>query len=439
MPAIHILPADDNTNGWSRILPARAPQAALKGDIKADWIVLGAGYAGLAAARRLAENRPNDQIALIDAQEVGKGTSGRAAGFAIDLPHNVSSSMEELAKSHSYRALARAAIDHLKQQIDQHGIDCDWRQDGKFHAAVSDQGMREVLEPTVKELERLKEPFDWLEGDALTKRLGTSHFKAAIFTYGTSLLNPAALVRGLADNLPANVTLYENSAVTKIDYGDHILISTARGRVQAPALILTVTGLCEQFGSFTRKLLTFPAHASLSRKLDDQEYKAIGEVAPWGLTPANSFAGITMRLTSDRRILVRQNVHFCPSLRQSDARRQTIKREHKRLFDERFPMLSNVDMEHTWTGFICLSRNGAPGFGQIAKNVYTSLCQNGVGITKGTIGGILAADMACDIDNPLIDDMLKLGSPTELPPRPFLDIGVRARFAWELWRARGEV
>lgn len=158
-----------------------------------------------------------------------------------------------------------------------------------------------------------------------------------------------------------------------------------------------------------------------------------------GLTPANSFAGITMRLTSDRRILVRQNVHFCPSLRQSDEQRQTVKCQHKQLFDERFPMLHNVEMQHTWTGFICLSRNGAPGFGQIARNVFTSLCQNGVGITKGTIGGILAADMACDIDNPLIDDMLKLGSPTELPPRPFLDIGVRARFAWELWRARAEV
>ncbi|WP_235920886.1 NAD(P)/FAD-dependent oxidoreductase [Brucella anthropi] len=213
MPAIRILPADGNTNGWSRMLPVRTPNAALKGDIKADWIVLGAGYAGLAAARRLAENRPNDQIALIDAQEVGKGTSGRAAGFAIDLPHNVSSSMEELAKSHSYRALARAAIDHLKQQIDQHGINCDWRQDGKFHAAVSDQGMREVLEPTVKELERLKEPFDWLEGDAPTKRLGTSHFKAAIFTYGISLLNPTALVRGLADSVRALPGSYGAHAV----------------------------------------------------------------------------------------------------------------------------------------------------------------------------------------------------------------------------------
>ncbi|MFC7065814.1 NAD(P)/FAD-dependent oxidoreductase [Brucella rhizosphaerae] len=371
MPAIRILPADDNTNGWSKILPARTPRAALKGDIRADWIVLGAGYSGVAAARRLAENRPNDQIALIDAQEVGKGTSGRAAGFAIDLPHNVSSSMEELAKSHSYRALARAAIDHLKQQIERHDIDCDWRQDGKFHAAVSDQGVREVLEPTVKELERLKEPFDWLEGDALAKRLGTSHFKAAVFTYGTSLLNPAALVRGLADNLPDNVTLYENSAVIKVDYGDRILITTPKGSIQAPTMILTVNGFGEQFGFFRRKLLNFAAHASLSRQLTDDEYKAIGEVAPWGLTPANSFAGITMRLTSDRRILVRQNVHFCPSLRQSDEQRQTVKCQHKQLFDERFPMLPNVEMQHTWTGFICLSRNGAPGFGQIAMGMFS--------------------------------------------------------------------
>src|SRR5690606_26670887 len=112
---------------------------------------------------------------------------------------------------------------------------------------------------------------------------------------------------------------------------------------------------------------------------------------------------------------------------------------HKRFFDERFPMLPQVEMQSTWTGYICLSRNGAPGFGRLAKNVYTSLCQNGVGIAKGTIGGMLAADMACGVDNPLIADMFSLGSPVRLPPRPFLDIGVRSRFAWEMWRARREV
>jgi glycine/D-amino acid oxidase-like deaminating enzyme len=34
------------------------------------------------------------------------------------------------------------------------------------------------------------------------------------------------------------------------------------------------------------------------------------------------------------------------------------------LLRQRFPILSEVTIEHTWTGYICLSRNGAPGFGQ---------------------------------------------------------------------------
>ena len=101
-------------------------------------------------------------------------------------------------------------------------------------------------------------------------------------------------------------------------------------------------------------------------------------------------------------------------------------------------MLPEVMMEHTWTGFICLSRNGSPGFGRVAPNVYAAVCQNAVGVTKGTIGGRLAADMACGVDNPMIADMESLGEPDKLPPRPFLDIGVRAKFAWELWRARAE-
>ena len=53
--AVKILPKEDATNGWSRILPSRTPEPALKGDVRADWLVVGAGFAGLAAARRLAE------------------------------------------------------------------------------------------------------------------------------------------------------------------------------------------------------------------------------------------------------------------------------------------------------------------------------------------------------------------------------------------------
>jgi glycine/D-amino acid oxidase-like deaminating enzyme len=438
MPKINVLPADDNTNGWSRILPNRTPKPPLQGTVRADWVVIGAGFAGLAAARRLAENRPNDKIIVLEAQEAGEGASGRNSGFAIDLPHNVGSSMEELEASHRYLRLARAGINYHRQQIERHGIACDWSPVGKYHAAVSEQGVKEVLEPTVKELDRLGEPYTWYDKAALREKLGSPHFTAAVYTPGTVLLNPAALTRGLADSLPENVTLYEHTPVIEVDYRNGVTLTTRKGSVYAPVMILGVNGFAEQFGFYKGRLLTFAAHASLSRRLTAAEYQALGSIEPWGLTPANAFAGITMRLTPDHRILIRQNVHFCPSFRQSDERRRKIQAEHKRLLDERFPMLPNVDMEHTWTGYICLSRNGAPGFGRAASNVYTAVCQNAVGVAKGTISGLLAADMACGVDNSLIPDMQSLGTPSRVPPRPFLDIGVRTRFAWELRRARHE-
>lgn len=432
------LPWRDRTNGWSAILPARTPKAALSGEATADWIVLGAGYAGLAAARRLAENRPGETIALIDADEAGENASGRNSGFAIDLPHNVGSSLEELEGSHRFMRLARFAVDQLQGHIETHGIACDWSHDGKYHAAVSDRGVKEVLEPFAKELEALGEPFEWIDKADLRGKLGSDHFSAAIYTPGGALMNPAALTRGLADNLPANVTLYENSPVIEAEFANGVILSTAAGKLRAPRMIMAANGYAERFGFLKGRFLHLAAHASLTRPLDEEERAAYGVEPPWGLTPANAFAGITMRYTNDHRILIRQGLSYCPGQTVSTAEQAAIRRRHKRLFDARFPMLPKVEMEHTWSGIVCLSRNAAPGFGQLASNVWSAVCQNAVGVTKGTFGGALAADMATGVDNPLIADMLSLGEPDPLPPRPFLDIGVRARFAWELIANRHE-
>ncbi len=431
-------PVNDNSNGWSRILPPRTPRSALSGSHKVDWVVVGAGYAGLAAARRLAENRPDDKILLLDAGEVGENASGRNSGFAIDLPHVVSSNMDELDGSHRYMALARAAIDYHQVQIDRYDIDCDWSQPGKYQTASSDAGVRDMLEPFARELDGLKEPYKWIDQAELPGLLGTTHFKAAVYTPGCRLLNPAALVRGLADNLPQNVTLCENTPVTSFDSGSGIQLTTPAGEVSAGKLILGVNAFAEKFGYFQRRLLPFAANASLSRRLTEAERAALGCEPNWGVTPANAFASITMRYTSDHRILIRNNIYYNPDMRETESFLAKIARRHKRLFDERFPMLSAVEMEHTWTGYVCLSQNGAPGFGQLGDNVYTSVCQNAIGVTKGTAGGMLAADMACGVDNELIGFMQSLGEPNRLPMQPFLGIGVRARIAWELWKARKE-
>ena len=435
---IERLPVVDKTNGWSGVLSPRTAKESLSGEEQADWIVLGAGYAGLASARRLAENRPNERIALIDAGSAGENASGRNSGFAIDLPHNVGSSLDELEGSHRFMRLARFAIDHLGSVIQKHDIDCDWSADGRYHAAVSEKGVQEVLKPYARELEALNEPFEWVTGDALVAKIGSSHFTAAVFTPGGALMNPAALTRGLADSLPDNVTLYENSPVTSMESRNGIQLTTNKGVLRAPKMILAANGYAEQFGYFKNRFLHLVAWGSLTRPLTEDEQDRYGVAAPWGLTPANAFAGITMRYTNDRRILIRQGLSYCPSQIVSQSDYAKVARTHKKLFDSRFPMLPDVTIDNTWSGIVCLSQNSAPGFGQLEYNVWSAVCQNAVGVTKGTFGGILAADLACDRDNPLIADMKSLGEPSVLPPKPFLGVGVRSRFMWEHWSNRHE-
>lgn len=95
-------------------------------------------------------------------------------------------------------------------------------------------------------------------------------------------------------------------------------------------------------------------------------------------------------------------------------------------------------MENTWIGYVCMSQNGAPMFGNVARSVWMATFQNGIGVTKGTISGILAADMATGQDNPLIADMASLGRANEAPPRPLVEIGARAKLGWEVWKNRKE-
>lgn len=432
------LPSNDKTNGWSVILPEREPHATLEADINADWLVIGGGYAGLSAARRLAENRPDERVVLVEAGVCGENASGRNSGFAIDIPHTTSSDAGELNSAHAYMRLSRAAVDRLESIVTTHGIQCDWSRDGKYQAAVSERGSRELLDPMAAAMDALGEAWRWVEKDELRRVLGSDHFTRAIYTPGCVLMNPAALVRGLADTMPDNVQVFENTPVTQIEYQNGVAIQAGNGSVRAPKLIMAANGFSEQFGLSKGKFVHLAAHGSLTRPLTDAEAAAYGVDKPWGLTPANAFAGITMRYTNDRRILIRETIELNMAQRTSLPAQAKMHAKHTRLFKARFPQIADVPLEHTWVGYVCMSRNGAPAFGPVQPNVWIAACQNAIGVTKGTISGLLAADMACGIDNPLIADMQGLGTPTNLPPKPLVEVGARVRLGYERWRNQHE-
>lgn len=439
MPApvrkVGFLPRYDDGNGWYKILPSPPPARVLAGRQNAAWLVIGAGFSGLSAARRLAEHFPDQQIALIEADRVGRGASGRNAGFAIDLPF-LQEVRGDLDRARRILKLHRAGVAELDRLVTTHGIACDWSHRGKYMVATGDYALGN-LELTRAFLERLGEPSDVLDRDELQARLGTRFYKRALYSPGTHLMNPAALTRGLAASLPANVTLYENSPIVTTRWGDEIVVETAQGSLHARGAIVAANGFTEAFGLLQRRIFNIMSFASLTRPLSVREQEALGGERDWGVHPVGA-AGATIRRTRDERIWLRTSFMYAPTIRCSAARLAKYRQHHIAAFKARFPALGEPDFQHSYGGGLCLSRNCEPVFAQSARNLFMVGCQNGIGIAKGTIHGRLIADWAAGHDSELLQHARAYGEPSQLPPEPFLGWGVSARFAWEGWKGRAE-
>lgn len=416
------LPVNDTTNGWANTLPPRAPNPPLAGDRTADVIVIGAGYAGLAAARRFAENRPEAEVVLIDAAQVGQGASARNSGFVIDLPHNVGADLHDAGAQRRALRLARAATAELERLVSTHQIDCQWSRQGQIMAAKSGPGGG-VIDGFMAGLDSLGETYTALDAEAVAARIGSRYYSRGVHTPGTVLMQPAALVRGLAASLPENVSVYEDTPVTTLHRGATIRAETPHGTLSAPQAIVCVNGFAPELGLLKGRIFAVQAFCSMTRPLTEEEHASLGSPENWGLVPAMAFGGPTMRYTMDRRLTMRSLWRVRQSMRTRPGDYTAARVLQAQQLRDRFPGLPGGIIEHTWAGNLALSRNFAPGFTQPAANLWTAVCQNGVGVTKGTIAGLLAADRACGRDNDLLADMLALGEPVQLPPRPFLDLG----------------
>jgi glycine/D-amino acid oxidase-like deaminating enzyme len=85
------------------ILGPQGPARVLEGDRTADFVIIGGGFAGLSAARRLTQLQPKARIVVLEASRLAEGSAGRNSGFMIDLPH-------ELASQFAGSIPAKAAI-----------------------------------------------------------------------------------------------------------------------------------------------------------------------------------------------------------------------------------------------------------------------------------------------------------------------------------------
>jgi len=202
---------NDNSCSWINDLDPRNNIKTISSNLESEWLIIGAGYTGLSAARKLGQLYPNQKILLVDAQLAGEGASSRNSGYLVDTTLNDGfTSNKELENYKKKANIYKLGIESVKRFIKEYQVDCDWNECGKYFAS-SRQEDKKILENFSETLSKLGFNHSLLFNQDLKKRLGTNFYNIGLYTKGGVLLHPGKLVRAMIDTLPENIDLYENS------------------------------------------------------------------------------------------------------------------------------------------------------------------------------------------------------------------------------------
>ena len=430
---------NDNNCGWINDLKKRSNIKNLNKDKSCDWLIIGAGYTGLSAARKLSELHPGQKIIIVDAQFAGEGASGRNSGYLVDTTLNDGfTSNKELSNYQKKTDIYKLGIDVVKKFIREHQVDCDWNEAGKYFASSNEKDKKKIIN-FGNTLSKLGFEYNILNKEELSKKLGTSFYNLALYTKGGILLHPAKLVRAMIDTLADNIELYEQSQLLKWKKNtDSIHCKFKNNNIITKKIIFCTNGFLKSLGVKVNYNFPLTLSASMTRPLTDSEFKFIGEPKEWGVLPVRPM-GATVRMTKDRRILIRNTVEVHTPFKMSydELRKRSIKQ--KLGIKKRFPSLPDNIIESSWSGIVARTRNSSQIFERIDDNIFVAGCYNGSGIGVGTLFGEQIAIKASNDNTKEINIIENINKPTWLPPQPFLNIGIKARLIYEKFRSQSDI
>ena len=207
---------------------------------------------------------------------------------------------------------------------------------GKYFASSKKED-KKILINFSNTLSKLGFRYNLFDKQELNKKLGTSFYDVALYTKGGILLHPGKLVRAMIDSLSNNVELYEKSQLLKWEKNsDTIYCTFEDNNIITKKIIFCTNGFLKSLG--IKKITIFQLHltASMTRPLSDEEFKSIGEPKEWGVLPVRPM-GATIRMTKDRRILIRNTAEIYNPFKMSNHELKKRSINQKIGIKKRFP------------------------------------------------------------------------------------------------------
>ncbi len=359
----------------------------LRGERRADVVVLGAGIAGCSAALHLAQR--GYKVALLEARFVGYGASGRSGGQTIfGLATSQRNLAAQVGREDARRLfdLSIEALDLTSSLIKDHAIDCDYRPN-HVHVATKSRHLRELDEWA----EELHGQYDYHSARLLNRDELQAHVQSDLYLGGlidprSGHLHPLKYTEGLARAAEsAGVEIFDDSQVLRYEAGPEVAVHTARGSVRCAHLVLCGNAYLGAVApSLARRILGVGTYIIATEPLGEERVRA--------LLPSNAaIADINwildyFRRSADHRLLFGGRVSY--SAVQPRHLAESMRKRMVRVF----PSLQDVKVGYAWGGYLDITMSRAPDFGRLAPNVFYLQGFSGHGMTLTALAGKLAAE-----------------------------------------------
>lgn len=378
----------------------------LEGDLAVDVAIVGAGYTGLSAALDLAER--GYRVAVVEAERVGWGASGRNGGQVIT---GFNPSLGTLvarygrAPAQALFALAEAGKAQLRQRITRYDIACDLRW-GFLAAALKPRQLRELEAEAA-----LLQDFGYRETElrseqAVRDLVRSPRYIGGLYDRGSGHLHPLNYALGLARAAEsAGAQLFEGSPVTGYEPGAAVVLRTPHGRLRASFVLLC--GNAYQLTGFPPLARRVMPVASCLVSTERLTAPALGDLLTQDIAVADCNHILDyFRGTPDGRLI------FGGLARYSGHAPAAIGPVLQRRLRRVFPQLGDIRLEHAWSGLVAITRNRLPYLGRLTPNILFALGYSGHGvILAGLSGSLLAEAVAGSLE--------RFDIVARLPHRPF--------------------
>ncbi len=411
---------------------APAPRPALRERMRADVVVVGAGFTGLWTALALTRGPGAPRVVVCEAETVGYGASGRNGGFVdASLTHGLANGVRHFPDEiDELERLGRENFAGFATDITQLGIDSAFEPTGMLDVAVEGWQAAELDELAALH-DRFGEPTKLLDAEAARARVNSPRFLAGLYrSESGGVVNPAALARGLADAVErAGVELYERSPVTRLACdGRDVVVATTEGEVRADRAILATNAYSAGLLPRTRRhFVPIYDYVLVTEPLSHAQQARIGWSAREGVADSgNQFH--YFRLTADDRILWGgyDAVYYPrggvgPRYDDRPATYATLERH----FRATFPQLGDLAFTHRWGGAIATTTRFMPVFGEaLDGRLLYALGYTGLGVATTRFAGQVLADRVLAPHSPLLRLRYVTSRPFPFPPEPLRTAGI---------------